>query len=362
MEKMKMLKEPAYIRIKQELKRGILSGAVKSFSEREIIYRYNVSNTTARRVLNELEEEGLLERKVGYGSIVKTPGKSLNKEVGIVFFNIYDWREPFISRIVSGIEEEARNDNYHLHLYTTREKPILSNKNSTLYHIVSKRKIDGLIILSPLPSSDIRFFIEERIPVVSVYNVYSDKEVACISFDFNSTIKDVCEILYGLEKKKIVVAVGGEGRLGIKRSREYVIDGYKEFVEGKGVVYEGGFIKENVITQADGYELMREYYELSEGIRPDALIFVSVMAGEGAMRFMKETKTDGWKPTVIPFVAMHISYPLYIYLPYERLGKVAFELLKKQIFEKKREKIFLPVEVVYKRSNVPVLSEPGGSV
>lgn len=357
MEKLKE-KTPIYARIKQELKEDILAGETKIFSEREIIYKYNVSNTTARRVLNELEDEGLLERKRGYGSIVRTPGKSLNKELGIVFFNIYDSREPFISGIVKGIEEKAREENYHLHIYTTREKPILSNKNSLFYHLISKRKIDGLIILSPLSLADVRFFVKERIPVVSVYNVYPI-DISSVSFNFKDAIKDICEILWSSGKRKIAVVTGAEGKEGIKRSREYVIEGYKEFLGSKGIRCEDGLIKENVITQEDGYKIMEEYHSLSEDKRPDAIIFVSVMAGEGALRFKY---SDNWKPLVIPCVDRYISYPFYIYLPYEKLGGVAFELLKKQIIERKTEKIFLPVEVVYSRDNIPVLSEPSSSV
>ncbi|MCX8083198.1 MAG: hypothetical protein N3D17_07430, partial [bacterium] len=217
-------------------------------------------------------------------------------------------------------------------------------------------------ILSPLPSSDIRFFIEERIPVVSVYNVYPEAEVSSVTFNFKDTIKSLCERLWEEGKKKIAVVVGAKGGETTKRSREYVIEGYEEFFVRKRISSKEWLIKDDVITQADGYKAVKEYCSLPEYKRPDALIFVSVMAGEGAMRFMKETKTDGWKPTVIPCVDRHISYPFYIYLPYEKLGSVAFELLKKQIFEKKTEKIFLPVEVVYKRENIPVLSEPGGSV
>lgn len=361
---MKKIKEgiPAYIRIKKELKRYILSGEVNSLSEREIIYKYNVSTTTARRVLNELEDEGLLERKVGYGSIVRHPGKSLTKELGIIFFNIYDSREPFISGIVRGIEEEARKENYHLHIYTTREKSILSNKNSIFYHIISKRKIDGIIILSPISVADVRFFVEERIPVISVYNVYPEEGITCVSFDFKTAIKDVCERLRILGKRKIVVITGAKGKEWIKRSREYVIEGYKEFLRRYGIKYEDGLIKDEVVSQQDGYRVMEEYYSLSEDKRPDALIFVSVSAGEGALRFIKERKIDNRELEIIPCVDRHISHQFYIYLPYENLGNVAFELLKKYVVGEKREKIFLPVEVVYKRHNIPVLSEPYGSV
>jgi DNA-binding GntR family transcriptional regulator len=48
-----------YIEIKEILKKEILSGRLNLLSESKIIHQFKVSSTTARRVLNDLEEEGV---------------------------------------------------------------------------------------------------------------------------------------------------------------------------------------------------------------------------------------------------------------------------------------------------------------
>jgi len=68
-------REPLYKGIKEVLKNDILKRKIGLLSESKIIHQFKVSSTTARRVLNELEEEGFIERKVGKGSIVVLPFK-----------------------------------------------------------------------------------------------------------------------------------------------------------------------------------------------------------------------------------------------------------------------------------------------
>lgn len=66
---------PMYFVISQEIiadiqKRRIKPGE-KISSENEIMQHYNVSNTTARRVLNEVEKQGYVKRVKGKGTYVK---------------------------------------------------------------------------------------------------------------------------------------------------------------------------------------------------------------------------------------------------------------------------------------------------
>ena len=63
-------KKPAYIKIKEIIREQIFSshGKAHFLSESQIIGDFRVSATTARKVLDELQNEGLVERKVGKGS------------------------------------------------------------------------------------------------------------------------------------------------------------------------------------------------------------------------------------------------------------------------------------------------------
>lgn len=71
---MKKNKEPKYKILKNTLRNQILSGAFeegdKFHTESEIANSFKVSSITAIRALNELQKEGLVERKQGVGTFV----------------------------------------------------------------------------------------------------------------------------------------------------------------------------------------------------------------------------------------------------------------------------------------------------
>ena len=67
---------PKYFRISQEIVHSISDGELlpgaKILSENEIIKQYHVSNTTARKALQQLENEGWVLRIKGKGTYVHT--------------------------------------------------------------------------------------------------------------------------------------------------------------------------------------------------------------------------------------------------------------------------------------------------
>ncbi len=322
-------REPLYKEIKEILKNDILNRKIDLLSESKIIHQFKVSSTTARRVLNELEEEGFIERRVGKGSIIVLPSEKNIKELGVIFFDIYDPDQPFISEVVKGIEEKSIIKNYYLHLYTTRKKPISENCNSSLYHIITRRKIDGLFILSPISKEDIIFLKKERMPFVVIGNIYSEIKVPTVTFDYENAIKYVCEVLFGYGYKKVALVTGPKEENGIKRGGYFCLLSYKKFLKEKGILYNSKLVKEVENRQDYGYKVMEEFYLLDEGERPEAIIITSFKASEGALKFIK----DDWKVFIVPFTDGDIEYSFYIKCSYREIGKKAFNLLEKQIEE-----------------------------
>ena len=74
---------PAYRRILEEIRSRIESGNLKSGarleSERELAGRCGVSLMTARHAMKELENKGLVTRRVGAGTYVSPPKIHFNK-------------------------------------------------------------------------------------------------------------------------------------------------------------------------------------------------------------------------------------------------------------------------------------------
>ena len=70
-------KVPLYLQLTEGIRRRILREEYKEGdllpTERELGERYGLSSTTIRRALGDLVHEGLLERKAGKGTFVRTP-------------------------------------------------------------------------------------------------------------------------------------------------------------------------------------------------------------------------------------------------------------------------------------------------
>jgi len=337
-------RRPIYEKIEVILKEEIMEKKTKFLSESYIIGRFKVSNTTARKVLDRLEEKGLIERKVGIGSIVVNREREKIKEIGILFFDIFQPDRPFISQMIKGIEKEAKEKKYHLHLYTTRGKSFLRYNNNAFYHLLTRREIDGVIILSPISSSDIRFLKKEKIPFVVTQNYYSYLNVPTVLFDYKKSIKKICEELLKKGYKKIGVITGPKGAEGIKRSRDFILKGYKEFLKENGLPFHRQLFKEREYLEIEGYKAMKEFYSLPEYKKPDLVLIFSSLLSTGAKNFLENN--EEWKPIVISFVEEKIEHSNTIFIPYEELGRIVFKLLEEQIKENRiiSNRIFIPLE------------------
>lgn len=73
------MKEPKYLRIKNDLKQQIISGQFENgdrfYTEAELIKQYKVSSITVIRSLNDLVKEGYLVRKQGKGTFISRARK-----------------------------------------------------------------------------------------------------------------------------------------------------------------------------------------------------------------------------------------------------------------------------------------------
>ncbi|GAB6179244.1 GntR family transcriptional regulator [Desulfotomaculum defluvii] len=69
---------PLHFQIKEELREEIMSGVWSNGenfpTDKQLIEKYEVSSTTIRRAVSELVNEGLLERRPGKGTFVRTIG------------------------------------------------------------------------------------------------------------------------------------------------------------------------------------------------------------------------------------------------------------------------------------------------
>jgi len=263
--------------------------------------------------LNELEEEGYLERKVGIGSIVVDKKEKI-KEIGVVFYDFNKERERFVLDIIKGIEEKAENKNYHLHLYTTRKKSLIETKNS-LYHLIDKKKIPGLIIISPLPPEDINFIKERGIHFVVCANYYKEIETSYVIYDYKGATEKVCDKLYknGIDKIGIVISErGGE----VKRSGDLILDGYEEFCKKNGL--------DKKVIEAGYKEIESVIKKIKEEKDIKGWIIGNIMVS-------KEILKRGIEGNFVLYTEVPVDYPNNVIFPFIEYGRKGFEVIERLI-------------------------------
>lgn len=158
-----MAKEPKYLKIKKDLLQKITSGIFESgdkfYTETEIKSLYNVSSITAIRAVQELANEGYLERYQGKGTFVSRSKKGMIVELTDI--EIFAGDEETVE--VVGIER--MNDPEIL-------KKLRLTKTDTYYRIIRLRKAKGVPYMvqnSYIPSC---FILEEHIEDGRYYSIY----------------------------------------------------------------------------------------------------------------------------------------------------------------------------------------------
>ena len=338
---------PVYQKIKNILEKQIITHQIDILSERQIIHNFNVSTITARRVLNELEDEGFLVRKVGKGSIVLKQQERII-DLGIIVFKLYSPEKAFISQIINGIEKKAVSNNSQLnfHLHTTRKKTISENPTSLLYHAVVKKKLNGVFVLSPIPSEDLIFLQENRIPFVIVNDEYPDLKVNTVVFDHYDAVYKMMEKLTSSGYKKISVLAGPSGKKNnVLRGGDKIVKAYLDFTKKNTISYQ--LIIEKEHSEKEGYDVLKEVASLPSEKKPDALIIASGALGKGAYKYVSENKNS--KILLVPYVEEKIYHHPSIFIPLQLLGEIAFNLLDKNIKNnsKKAEKITVPLKLLF---------------
>lgn len=338
---------PVYQSILDNLKQQILSAPPKIhfLSESKIINDFNVSATTARKVLDELEHLGLVKREQGRGSIVISPNEKQVKDFAAIFFKMYDPKAIFISDIILGIHEKMQNKTGIFHLLCTGNQPIGKNNTSTINYLVTHHKIQGLFILSPIHEQDIRFFIQERMPFVILSNKYTGIEVPCVIPDYRKVIFNICDWLTQSGCLKIGFITSLRCPKKIQKSGDFIYSAHREFLEQKGLPFREDFFKEKGTEEKEGYRAMSEFFAMPSGNRPQAIVVTQADIARGAMHFMEEKQ---WHPVLIPFAEQPINYPHYVLGNFRQMGIAAFNLMERQIQEQRflNETVMVPFNFV----------------
>lgn len=323
-----------YITLKMVAERA---GVSVNTVSRAINNKSDINEETKKRVLKVAQELGYVQNATAVALRTKK-----TRTLGVV---IADNRNPFYAEVLNGIEEAAREKNYHIILANTQRD---YQKEEEAINLLLAKRVDGLLI-TPVQdrNDDIKKLIAANIPFVIVGRDFENIEVDAV---YNDEVKGgffATEYLIKKGHKRIAFINGflhkspAQGRL----------EGYKKALKEHGIPLDDMMVSVGDIDVEDGYERTKQMLE--KNLDFTAIFAYNDMMAFGAMQAIKEKGLRipediglvGYDD--IPFSSLISPSLTTIRLKKQELGAESLKLLLSRInvSRKKTKKIMLDVEL-----------------
>lgn len=324
-----------YITLKMVAERA---GVSVNTASRAINNKSDINEETKKRVLKVAQELGYVQNATAVALRTKK-----TRTLGVV---IADNRNPFYAEVLNGIEEAAREKNYHIILANTQRD---YQKEEEAINLLLAKRVDGLLI-TPVQdrNDDIKKLIEANIPFVIVGRDFESIEVDAV---YNDEVKGgffATEYLIKKGHKRIAFINGflhkspAQGRL----------EGYKKALKEHGIPLVDMMVSVGDIDVEDGYERTKQMLE--KNLDFTAIFAYNDMMAFGAMQVIKEKGLRipediglvGYDD--IPFSSLISPSLTTIKLKKQELGAESVKLLLSRIngSREKMKKIMLNVELI----------------
>lgn len=289
----------------------------------------SISKATREKILNIIEEVGYIPNSIARSL-------STNKS-GTIGITIPDIMNPFFSQIARAIEDAASKLQYNVILCNTDNS---EEKENMYIKLLISKQVDGVIFISGGKSrNSVSNLKSNNIPFVLV-DRYIDgyKDEFGVYCENKKGVMEGVEYLYSKGKRKIVF-VSGPTKHHVSKKR---LEGYKVFMEGKGI-YDENLIFQEDLTLQGGMEATKKILESLNNI--DAIFYSNDLMALGGIKVLtrmgysipKDISIMGFDNIQITeFVEPElttIAQPIY------EMGQSACELLVKNINGEDGEKI-----------------------
>ena len=329
-----------------------IGGNMKYITLKMVAERARVSVNTASRAINNKPDINL-ETKKRVLQIAKELGYIRNaaavalrtKKTGTIGVVIADNRNPFYAEVLSGMEEAAREKNYHIILANTQRD---YKKEEEAIKLLLAKRVDGLLI-TPVQDKDddIKNLIEANIPFVVVGRDFENIEVDAV---YNDEVKGGFLAVEYLIKKghKRIVLINGFLYKSPAKGR---LEGYKKALKKYRIPLDESLMSVGDINIEDGHERTKQM--LGKKLNFTAIFAYNDMVAFGSMQAIKEKglripediELVGYDD--IPFSSLISPALTTIKLKKQDLGVESVKLLFSRIngIRKKTKKIMLDVEL-----------------
>lgn len=269
--------KPLYQIMKKDLEQAIYTGRFEPGSrvpsESELIAHYQVSSTTARRCLDELESDGLLYRVRGKGTFVSELAAILqHRQVSVLVKDLFSLSHPFIAQVLGAIERVTEGSRAHLSVQRIPSLPDAEAMGRTLVSGLRHHRTEFALLLSNVPLAAIQPLLQAGIHCLGVNTRYQDDRIPHLAVDFEAIL---------------VKAVRTIARLGHERIAFFVME---PPMAASGVLNSSSFV------ESGWAKVKAEIPELPE--KAD-IRFIPDTTGESLLRLLEETMTGPTPPTAI---------------------------------------------------------------
>jgi DNA-binding LacI/PurR family transcriptional regulator len=336
---------PLYKQLADKITGKIESGELKSGdqipSQHDLIKNYNVSMITVKKALSILIQEGVLFTRLGKGTYVSEPPKSIsglseNKTIGVV---LRDLKHPFFSLVLHGIEEKVNELGYNLLLSSSSND---AEKEEAQINRFIKSGVDGLIIASLAlqyrATETIQKLHRQNKPYVMVSYIH-EPDYWYVGLDQEYGAYLGAEHLIKLGYRNIRYLHSGHGNLlcEVRKNAFYRALNDYDIPYGKDTVI---YIPDEIIKYHknrydQGYEVGKQFVANKE--KADAIYAYSDLLALGFEQALLDSGLHvPGDMAIMGFddidMSQYASVPLTtIHQPAEKIGRVAVEIIKKRL-------------------------------
>ncbi len=273
-----------YTTLKKEIENHIYEVGDLLPSEKEIIERFGVDRTTARKGLALLVSEGLVKKEPGVGT--RLIGSDFDRQDAIRhqrriigFFTMKDGvyankgEQPYYSDLFYELEHQCRKENCQVMYYTI-------NDLQEFRKAIENNAFLGIIFVSQIPDECVAFAIQRQIPTVLINRYYG--EATCVMCNHSKGASLAMEYLIENEHKRIGIIRGLEGYI----SDEEKFAGCLRTAYEKRITLDRRLILRGNWEFGSGYEMTRKMFSLTSP--PTAIFCFNDIMALGAIKALRE--------------------------------------------------------------------------
>ena len=292
---------PLYVQVRNKIKEGIERGVIKPDAngilpgQHQFAEIYKVGLMTVKRAIRDLEQMGLVESRRGKGLMLKSTAPLVEpaigsagrmRHIGVAFFDVFkSIGNPVVSRLMSGVEQLARENGIALHIFSFPGLEV-SIQEDTLFSNFPFMNLDGMLLLSPVSPGSIAKINERQIPYVS-FNLMADEHAICHVSDLVSGPFMVTDAILNRGRKNIVLYAGNQNKI----SGHTLLSGYKVALNKHGIDFDPAYVCYEDYNQESSINFLKSMFE--KGLNIDSVIgFDDVMAARIHDYLISEGRKD----------------------------------------------------------------------